>query len=165
MRSGALRSAVAHARLHYPRHAGFTLMEVVIVMVIIGILTAIAIPSYTAYIQRSNRSEARGQLLMVAQWMERFRNENSRYDDPANPNNPPAIPVLLQCSPSNLTGVGTCRNYTIAVAAATAGTYALTATPVGGSPMAGDACGNLTLDSVGIRGRTGTAAMALCWDR
>lgn len=164
MSISARTSADGRARLHFPRHAGFTLMEVIIVMVIIGILTAIAIPSYTAYIQRSNRADARAQMLMVTQWMERFRNENSSYDAPTNSNNPPAIPLSLVCSPSTPNGLG-CRNYTIAVTAATAATYALTATPVVGGPMAGDECGNLTLNSVGVRGRSGTGVMALCWDR
>ena len=55
---------------------GFTLMELIITMCIIGILTAIAIPNYTAYIQRSNRSEARSALLEAAAWMERWRTQN-----------------------------------------------------------------------------------------
>ena len=74
--------------------AGFTLIEVVIVTVIIGILTAIALPSYTAYIMRSNRSDARAQLLMASQWMERVRNESGRYD--LNGGVPVALPATLQ---------------------------------------------------------------------
>ena len=69
-------------------------MEVVVAMTIVGILTAIAIPSYTAYIARGNRAEARAALVEGANWMERWRTERGRYDDPANANNPPpTIPV------------------------------------------------------------------------
>lgn len=152
-------------RLGWPRpparrrtvvQAGFTLIELVVVMIVIAILTAIAIPNYTAYIQRSNRSDARAQLLMAAQWMERFRNENSTYMGAA-------LPLTLRCSPSNATGVG-CRNYAIALAAVppvTAATYALEATPVAGSPMAGDVCGILSVTGAGIR----APATDLCWGR
>ena len=71
---------------------GFTLIELVVTMAIIAILAAIAIPSYTAYIMRSHRSDARGQLLEVATWMERWRTERGRYDNPASPGNPPPSP-------------------------------------------------------------------------
>ncbi len=74
------------------RQHGFTLMELIITMVIIGILTAIAIPNYTAYIIRSNRAEARGQLLEMSTWMERWRTERGRYDNPASAGNPPPTP-------------------------------------------------------------------------
>ena len=136
------------------RQAGFTLIELVVVMVIVGVLTAIAIPSYTAYIQRGNRSDARTQMLMVAQWMERFRTENSTYVGAA-------IPLLLQCSPGNTTGAGTCGNYTLTLAGQTAAAYTVLATPVVGSPMAGDVCGVLSLTGAGIR----VPATDLCWGR
>ena len=70
-------------------HVGFTLIELMVTMAIIAILTAIAIPNYAVYIQRSSRGEARGQLLEVATWMERWRTERGRYDDPASAGNPP----------------------------------------------------------------------------
>src|ERR671912_1796492 len=72
---------------------GFTLMELVITMVIIGILTAIAIPNYTAYIQRSNRSEARNALLEAAAWMERWRTQTGVYGSAlATPTAAPPLP-------------------------------------------------------------------------
>lgn len=126
---------------------GFTLMELIITMVIIGILTAIAIPNYTAYIQRSNRAEARGQLLEIANWMERWRTERGRYDNPASVGNPPPTPpfpvTYLQSPP-----IGTAK-YTIAVATPNAITYTITATPTG--VMAGDPCGNLQINQSGQR--------------
>lgn len=133
------------------RGKGFTLIELVVAMVIIAILAAIAIPNYTDYIRRSNRSDARGQLLQAGLWMERFRTERGTYVGAA-------LPGGLQQSPST----GTSR-YNIAVGGLTATTYTLTATPVG--TMAGDACGNLVLNNLGQRTRTGAAPLVLCWDR
>lgn len=142
---------------------GFTLMELIIAMVIIGILTAIALPNYTAYIQRSNRSEARNQLLEMSVWMERWRTERGRYDDPGNINNPPPSPPFpanwVQSPPLPATA-----KYTI-VRAATATTFTFTATAVG--VMAGDACTTLVIDQTGQRTFTtgGGGTQDICWNR
>jgi type IV pilus assembly protein PilE len=142
---------------------GFTLIELVVAMVIIGILTAIAIPSYTAYVQRSARGEARGQLLEASIWLERVRTETGRYDIAAAPGTQ-ALPLPLRCAPRNTTGVG-CRDYNVGIAAVNAVSYQLQAVPVAGSRMAGDECGNLQLDNAGLRARTGTGQFDLCWTR
>ena len=72
--------------------AGFTLIEVVIVMAVVAILTAIAIPNYFQFIARGHRSEARATLTAAAQWMERFRTERGTYNGAALPANAGAIP-------------------------------------------------------------------------
>ena len=142
------------------RQEGFTLMEMLITMVIIGILTAIAIPNYMAYIQRTNRAEARGQLLALAHWMEKWRTQNGRFDDPANANNPPpTIPgTLLQSPPTGA------AKYTIAVAATPVG-YTATATATGS--MAGDVCTTMRIDQTGARTFTtgGGGTQEICWAR
>jgi type IV pilus assembly protein PilE len=140
------------------RERGFTLIEVIIAMVIIGILTAIAIPNYMAYIQRSRRAEARAALVEAAVWMERWRTERGRYDDPASPGNPP--PTFAAAWPQvPRTGAA---HYNIAVAAA-AGTYTITVTAVG--VMAADDCATIVINNTGQRTFTGAnATMQKCWD-
>lgn len=133
------------------RGRGFTIVEVVIVMLIVAVLTAIALPSYSAYVQRASRSEARGQLLQAGLWMERWRTENGTYAGAA-------LPIGLQQSP--MTGAA---KYNIALGGLTATTYTITATPVGA--MAGDQCGNLSVNQLSQRARSGAAPFELCWDR
>ena len=128
-------------------HAGFTLIELMATMAIIAILTAIAIPNYAAYIQRSSRGEARGQLLEGATWMERWRTERGRYDDPASAGNPPpTFPATYLQSRRDGRKVQHC-------VATTAATDTLTATPTGS--MAGDVCGDLVINQSGQRLFTG----------
>src|SRR5882672_288213 len=75
---------------------GFTLMELLIVMVIIGILTAIALPNYSEYIARGNRTDAKATLLQIAQWQERYRSENNGYA----PGDQTVLPASLIYSPN-----------------------------------------------------------------
>jgi type IV pilus assembly protein PilE len=128
-----------------------------IAMVILGILTAIAIPSYTAYIQRSNRSEARRALLEAATWMERWRTQTGVYGSTlATPTVAPPLP-FTQVPPLPATA-----RYTIAapVIAALGIGYTITATPTG--VMTGDVCGAFSIDQTGARTPT---VPAHCWSR
>ncbi len=139
---------------------GFTLIELVTVMAIIAILTAIAVPSYFQSIARGHRSEARATLTHAAQWMERWRTERGTYRDPLNLPNPPALPAALLNSPASGTPI-----YNITVATPTAATYTLTATPANPGPMINDICGNLMLDNTGLRTISTAADINLCWGR
>ena len=61
------------------KQAGFTLIELMIAVVVIGILAAIALPSYNSYIRRSHCENAKATLLAAANMMERYRAQNNTY--------------------------------------------------------------------------------------
>lgn len=140
------------------KEGGFTLIELMIAVAVIGILAAIAYPAYTDYVRRSHRAEAKSLLLQDAQFLERNMTETNRYHEDSG-NNPISLP--FQNAPQD--GVA---SYTISANPLTATTFTLHAAPVAGGMMATDACGTLTLDHRGQKGVTGaTLSAAECWNR
>jgi len=69
-------------RIHRSRQTAFTLIEILITLVVLGALTAIAIPSYQAYIERTKRSQAVADISMLSMALERFYTNNFTF--PAN---------------------------------------------------------------------------------
>jgi len=140
------------------RPGGFTLIEVMIAIAIVGILVAVALPAYKEYLARSKRSDVQTVLLEDAQYMQRYYAANNVYNG-ANP--PPVLPYPN--SPRNATG--TAVNYTITIGPApqtTATTFTLIATPA--NSMTGDKCGNFTYTDQQVPDVSGSGqSKATCW--
>lgn len=151
-----------------PRQAGVTLIELLIAVIIVGILAAVAVPSYQDYVRQANRSEAKGILLETAQFMERNYTSNNCYQrtDGAcgtartNTNCLAAVAGEVALPFCQAPKTGTAK-YNISFNAISAQSYTLQAAPTGS--MTGDTCGTLTLSNTGVQGAGGTVAD--CWQR
>ena len=131
---------------------GFTLLELMIVVVIVAILAAIANAAYGFAVVKSRRASAKGCVMEASQYMERYYTTKLTYNDTITP----APPVLPGCS-NDVT-----RYYTVGVAP-TATTYVVTAVPIGAQLTADTKCGTLTIDQTGTRTDSGTGTVAECW--
>ncbi|MDP2226453.1 MAG: type IV pilin protein [Moraxellaceae bacterium] len=128
--------------------AGFTLVELMVVVVIVGLLASIAYPSYKNSVVRGNRSAVQGDLEAAAAAMARFRSQNFTYSGATLGTGG----VFRSTSPESGTVV---YNLSFATGATntTAGTYTIIATPVSGKQQAGD--GALAINQDGAR----------CWNK
>jgi type IV pilus assembly protein PilE len=136
------------------RMAGVTLLELMAVVMVIGILGMIALPSYRQYVMRAQRNEAKTALLRLQTNQERFYLANRTYGGTAN--------LAALGFPAGMTENGT---YTLTIAGADANTYTATATPVVGAriDMTQDAmCTSLSVTAQGVKTATGSNPTS-CW--
>lgn len=131
---------------------GFTLIELMIVVAIIGILAAIALPAYQNYVLQARRADAQAVMMEVAQDAERYYTRNNNY----------TAFTISAAAVQKLNGFYTLQIDGIPASSAHNQSFRLTATPQG--RQATDACRTLTLDSNGARGTIGAVGGVTCWN-
>jgi type IV pilus assembly protein PilE len=139
------------------KQQGFSLIELMIVVAIIGILAAIAYPSYQNYVLRSGRADGQAKLMEILQAQERFYSQNQAYVTNLG------VGGLAYGVATDAVVTSDERRYNISAAACGGSTIArcvtLTATRLG-PQLQDNECGNLTLDSRGTKGATNVDR---CW--
>ncbi len=121
---------------------GFTLIELMITIAIIGIIAMIGYPAYTSAVKKGDRADGADALLEAAGHMEEYYMNNDSYKN-----------ATLNSTTSKQ------GKYTLSVTSSSAFGYTLTATPVGSDAE----CTTLTLNQLGQKGSTGTIPAADCW--
>jgi type IV pilus assembly protein PilE len=145
-----MKCKTVNSRSRCPVSGGFTLMELMVTVAIVGILAAVALPSYTSYIVKANRSAAASFLLQLANKEEQYLLDARQYTG--------TVTDLLAI-PSEVS-----KNYSVSITPETAPPrYTITATPTGSQATRDTKCGNLTLKQDGTKGISGTGAVADCW--
>lgn len=131
---------------------GFTLIELMITVAVIGILAAVAYPSYQSYITRSNRAAAQNFMLEVASRQERFLLDARQYGAD--------LAALGMTVPPS---VAANYNVTTVGAGGPPPTYTVTAAPIGNQAARDTLCATLTVNATGAKTASGSGGAAQCW--
>ena len=145
-----------HATRTRARRRGFTLVELMIVVAVVALLSAVAVPTYQTSVRKARRADARAALATTAQMMERYATEQgaagyrtATLSDVGGPT------VVAKASSDN-------GYYQLSFSNLTATAYTMRAVPQGA--QARDDCATFTLDERGVRGLVGSAKpVSECW--
>jgi type IV pilus assembly protein PilE len=133
---------------------GFTLFELLVVLVVVGILATVALPAYRRHVLRVNRSEAMTLLLDLQGAEERHYLVHDRYTNSIEAAPPAGLGLPVS---------GTSNKYTLSVSLASDGqTYIATASPVG-AQAADLECLSFSVDARGRRAVSGAGGIRRCW--
>lgn len=131
---------------------GFTLIEVLITVAIIGIIAAVALPAFTGYMVKGRRADAITTLTELAGDQFRYFSENNTY-----------ATKLTDLGYSADTVATDNGFYNVSVTSGSANAYLITAVPLGVQAAKDTDCVNLTINSIGTKGVSGTGSVTDCW--
>lgn len=136
-------------QLAITRRSGFTLVEMLVVVAMVAVLSAVAYPSYLTQVSKGRRADAKQALVELAQKMERFYTERGTYAGATLG----STGVYASTSPGGY--------YSLTITSQTADGFTITAAPKGS--QASDSCGTLGYNQIGDRSVGSGATVAQCW--
>jgi type IV pilus assembly protein PilE len=140
--------------MHRSQQGGFSLVELLVVIVVLGLLLSIAVPNYSAYVERSRRSDARAALLEIASAQERIYFERNQYS---------AAIADVWSHQEGGSYVSSEGYYSLTVALVGDDPNRFTALATARDRQSGDEdCASFSIDNTGLKSATGDAADT-CW--
>ena len=140
------------------QESGFSLIELLMVVGIIGVLASIAVPAYNGYIIKGKRSEGRAYISDLAARQERFYSDCNQYATGIGTGaaSYPCTGGIMRANGSSESGE---YNFTSFTMGANNQGYTITITPT----FTDDKCTTLTMDQTGAKGFSGTGPQDICW--
>ena len=142
-------------------HGGFTLIELMIVIVIVAIISAYAYPSYVQYIVNTKRTAATSVLLQIADRQQQFFMDAKTYTADITNLGFPSDPLEISDDGRSMASGDSSNVYSISLSNVTITTYTITATPLNVQLSRDTDCGALTFDQSGAKGAGGNVED--CW--
>jgi type IV pilus assembly protein PilE len=141
--------------------AGFTLIELMVVVAIVAIIFAVAFPSYERYIVRAKRAVGQNVLMQVADRQQQFFMDNKRFAADLTNLGFTANPFIVDDDGASTVVGDADAVYSVALSNVTATTWTATATPLNGQLSRDTSCANLTMNQAGAKGKSGAGDN--CW--
>lgn len=143
---------------------GFTLPEVMVTVLIVGVLVAIALPSYRGYVLRGNRAAGKAQLQEITARQENYFGEYKSYATTLAALGYAGDPLYVGGDGSQSDTDSTNAVYRVSLQSATSLSYTAQALPI--HQQTGDsACATLSLTNTGVRGASGSSGATECWSK